>query len=173
MIIGFCGKAGSGKDTAAAWFVKNAGFRQASFAAGLKNMLSVAGLPEPANRDDKEKLVEGFNFTWREAAQTLGTEWGRNLDTDIWVKLTMNGLDKDIDYVFSDVRFDNEAGAIRDAGGLVIELRGRKVDLGNNSGHPSEHGISTDFLSWIVDNNGSMSYLEQQLNLIRKDIKGE
>mgnify|MGYP003475731213 FL=1 len=112
MIIGITGVAGSGKDTAADYLVSKYGFTKVSFAAILKNMLSVAGLPEPSNRDDKEKIVEGFNFTWREAAQTLGTEWGRSLDENIWVKLTMASLEEGKNYVFSDVRFDNEAKAI-------------------------------------------------------------
>lgn len=152
MIIGFTGAAGSGKDTAADYLVSEYEFTKVSFAAILKNMLSVAGLPEPTNRDDKEKNVEGFDFTWREAAQTLGTEWGRSLDENIWVKLTMAKLDPNKNYVFSDVRFDNEAEAIRDAGGSNILLIGRSVDLGDNSAHASEKGISKESIRYNILN---------------------
>jgi hypothetical protein len=153
MIIGFTGAAGSGKDTASDYLVSKYGFTKVSFAAILKNMLSVAGLPEPSNRDDKEKNVEGFDFTWRHAAQTLGTNWAREyLDKDIWVKLTMAKLDPNKDYVFSDVRFDNEAQAIRNAGGSNILLLGRSVDLGDNSTHASEQGITQELIRYNILN---------------------
>lgn len=152
MIIGITGVAGSGKDTAADYLVSKYGFTKVSFAAILKNMLSVAGLPEPSNRNDKEKNVEGFNFTWREAAQTLGTEWGRSLDENIWVKLTMASLEDGKNYVFSDVRFDNEAEAIYEAGGSNILLLGRSVDLGNNSIHASEQGVSNELIQYYIMN---------------------
>lgn len=152
MIVGITGVAGSGKDTAADYLVSKYGFTKVSFAAILKNMLSVAGLPEPSNRDDKEKNVEGFNFTWREAAQTLGTEWGRSLDENIWVKLTMASLEEGKNYVLSDVRFDNEARAIYEAGGSNILLLGRSVDLGNNSTHASEQGVDKELIQYYIMN---------------------
>lgn len=50
MIIGITGVAGSGKDTAADYLVSKYGFTKVSFAAILKNMLSVTGLPEPSKQ---------------------------------------------------------------------------------------------------------------------------
>jgi hypothetical protein len=169
MIIGFTGAAGSGKDTAADYLVSQYGFIKVSFAAILKNMLSVAGLPEPSNRDDKEKNVEGFNFTWREAAQTLGTEWGRNLDENIWVKLTMAKLDSDKNYVFSDVRFDNEAQAIiRSGSGINFKVCYRSANLGENSNHASEQGVSGLYIGQEIDNSGDITKLYAQLdNLVK------
>jgi len=166
MIIGFTGVAGSGKDTAADYLVSEYGFTKVSFASILKQMLAVAGLPEPSNRDNKEKNVEGFNFTWREAAQTLGTEWGRSLDENIWVKLTMAKLDSDKNYVFSDVRFDNEAKAIIYQNGLVIGIDGRKADLGANAYHASEKGVDTMWISDFICNNTEIDYLYQRIDML-------
>lgn len=164
MIIGITGVAGSGKDTAADYLVSKYGFTKVSFAAILKNMLSVAGLPEPSNRDDKEKNVEGFDFTWREAAQTLGTEWGRSLDENIWVKLTMASLEDGKNYVFSDVRFDNEALAIIRKNGVTVQINGRSVDLGQNSVHVSERGVDEYWITHIIGNSGSIDVLHKQLD---------
>ncbi len=169
MIVGITGVAGSGKDTAADYLVSKYGFTKVSFAAILKNMLSVAGLPEPSNRDDKEKNAEGFNFTWREAAQTLGTEWGRSLDENIWVKLTMASLEEGKNYVFSDVRFDNEAKAIIYKNGVNVQMNGRSVDLGQNSVHASEKGVDEDWITYHVGNSGDIERLYKQMDMIVKD----
>lgn len=139
MIIGLAGKAGSGKDTVADYLVANYGFEKISFSKPLKDMLSAAGFPEPTNRDDKETNIPGYNFSWRHMAQTLGTEWGRVcLDQNFWVDTAMRGVYSNKNYVFSDVRFENEADAIRKAGGIVIHLLGRQSDLGSNGEHISE-----------------------------------
>lgn len=165
MIIGITGLAGSGKDTAADYLVARYGFEKISFATIMKRMLAVAGLPEPSNRDDKEKLVEGFPFTWRHAAQTIGTEWGRMcLEEDIWVKLTMNSLDPDKDYVVSDVRFDNEARAILVKGGINIKLTGREVDLNTSASHVSENGLQDDLISATIPNIWGMQELYEELD---------
>lgn len=170
MIIGITGVAGSGKDTAADYLVSKYGFTKVSFAAILKNMLSVAGLPEPSNRDDKEKNVKGFNFTWREAAQTLGTEWGRSLDENIWVKLTMASLEDGKNYVFSDVRFDNEAKAIIYKNGINLQMCGRSVDLGQNAGHASEKGVDEYWITHIIGNSGTIDVLYKQLDGIVSEL---
>jgi hypothetical protein len=163
MIIGLTGKAGAGKDTVGDMLVKHYGFRKDAFAATLKAMLATAGMPEPKAMlatagmpepkvtADKEKSIEGFDFSWRQAAQTLGTEWGRSLDPDLWVKLTMNRvLHWPGHCVFTDVRFENEAAAIRRVGGHIWHVAGRQTNLGAHAGHASEAGVqfypNKDFL---------------------------
>lgn len=162
-VIGISGKAGAGKDTIADYLVGKYGYKKISFAHTLKNMLKVAGLEEPANREDKEKNFEGFPFNFREAAQKLGTEWGRSLDEDIWVKLTMKGLQEGCNYVVSDVRFHNEAEAVRDSG-EVWHVKGRSANLGVLSEHVSEQGIKAYYEDIEVDNSGSVSSLYKQID---------
>lgn len=169
MIIGLSGKAGSGKSISAQYLVNQYGFTEVSFASIMKKMLAVAGLPEPSDRDDKEKIVEGFNFTWRHAAQTIGTEWGRNcLEEDFWVKVTMAQLDTNKNYVFSDVRFDNEAGAIIKQNGIIVELAGRSAELGVSSSHTSESGLSDENVLYTIWNNKDMNYLIRELSTIMR-----
>jgi hypothetical protein len=168
ILAGVTGKAGAGKDTIADCLVREHGFTKLSFAGPLKAMLAAAGMPEPASRADKEKPLPGFDFSWREAAQKLGTEWGRSLDSDIWVKLVeqqlVDLLDRDYRYVLSDVRFENEAAMIRRLGGTMLFVHGRAADLGANAGHASEAGIefypSRDHL---IDNSGGISFTMMQV----------
>src|SRR5207244_10232212 len=131
-------------------------------------MLRVAGLPEPMHRDDKEKIVDGFNFSWREAAQKLGTEWGRALDDNLWIKLTVMGLMQGEKYVISDVRFDNEAVVVRENGDLIY-LTGRGADLGTNALHASEAGVSWSADDIIIVNSLSKDSLYEEIdNLLDK-----
>lgn len=150
MIIGFTGPAGAGKDTCADYLVAHHAFRKLSWAGPLKAGLAAMGFPEPADRDEKERIIPGFGFSWREAAQRLGTEWGRHLDPDIWIKSVgriMETAPPLTDFVISDIRFENEAAMIRKMGGKVFHLTGRKADLGSASGHASEVPIRYDWVS--------------------------
>lgn len=148
IVVGITGKAGAGKDTVADYLVREHGFQKLSFATILKKMLDVAGMPEPANRDDKEKVIPGFTFTWREAAQRLGTEWGRGLDPNIWVDIIEKYISMTEEkrgqrprFVLADARFENEAVLIRRRG-VLLHIYGREADLGANAGHASEAGIA-------------------------------
>jgi hypothetical protein len=50
------------------------------------------------------------------------------VDSELWTKLAMSKVaaDPDSRFVITDVRFENEAKMIRETGGLVVHLRGRK-----------------------------------------------
>jgi hypothetical protein len=166
ILIGMTGKAGSGKDTAADCLVREHGFTKLSFAGPLKAMMAAAGMPEPADRDAKEQPIPGFDFSWRRAAQRLGTEWGRGLDPDIWVKVMAqqiqqrNAVGGIVRIVLSDVRFDNEAAMIRRLGGKVLHVLGRAAVLGEDAGHASEAGVFFDRTQdRHISNSGSLDDL--------------
>lgn len=165
-LIGIAGKAGAGKDTVADYLVETFGFRKASFADALKTGLAAMGFPEPLERALKEEIIPGFEFSWRQAAQQLGTEWGRRLDPDIWTKITAKRLKRaGIDTVIADVRFENEAAMIREMGGQVWHVVGRQVDLGANAGHVSEAGILYQpTQDAIITNSGSLVNLYAAIN---------
>lgn len=175
-LVGITGRAGAGKDTIADYLVSQHGFTKLSFAAVLKTMMHAAGFPEPANREDKEKPIDGFSFTWREAAQKLGTEWGRALDQDLWVKVMERHLQNAANlyaatpnharFVFSDVRFENEAAMIRRLGGKMLFVHGRAADLGANAAHASEAGIELHpNVDLTIDNSGDLNWTRVLVNL--------
>lgn len=161
MIIGLTGPAGVGKDTVADYLVEKHGFKKLSWAAPLKAGLAAMGFPEPLDRADKEKVIDGFDFSWRRAAQTLGTEWGRALDADIWIKLVgrIIAMHPGQDFVISDVRFQNEAELVRSKGGHVWSLHGRQADLGDAAGHKSEAGLPDALVDTYLVNDSSVAEL--------------
>jgi len=155
-LIGIVGYRKVGKSTARDYLVRVHGCVHRPFAGPLKNMLRVLGLAE-AHLDGglKEEPCELLmGRTPRYAMQRLGTEWGRDMiHSDLWVETWKREVAKvGAPVVADDLRFPNEAVALRALGGFVLRLRrqGR-----NASDHPSEtelDGIQPDF---TINNNGT------------------
>lgn len=150
MILGLCGLAGSGKDTAAAHLVARCGFRRIAFADTLRTALYALD-PHVATPGGTYRLTDLVDRKgWHEAKQIpdvrrllqrLGTEVGRNmLGADIWVNMTFAGVERGERIVVTDVRFENEAAAIKARGGKVVEVvRPDHAGLaGANGQHASE-----------------------------------
>ena len=168
--IGLTGKGGVGKDTVADILVEQ-GFTKVSFAGPIKEALAILGIVEPASREAKELPLEGCGYSYRLAAQSLGTEWARSLDKDFWIKLAKSkaeGLEK---VVFSDVRFDNEAEMIRLSGSIWHVIGRGSTVLGSSKYHASEAGVlfypNSDQL---VENSAGLPELRVR---VLKLLKGE
>lgn len=158
-IIGIAGPAGSGKDTLALAFTE-LGFARVSFATPIKDALNAMFGFEPEQWEDrewKEAELEEFGVSPRHLAQTLGTEWGRQfVADDLWVRLALNKAD-DERIVISDVRFDNEADAIRQAGGLIVHLK--RPGCAPVKEHVSEAGIAHQPDDHTLMNDGTIEQL--------------
>lgn len=151
MIIGIAGKKQSGKDTAAQVFVAR-GFTLDSFAAPIRAFVAHI-IGEPITEENKEAPIDWIDGkTPRQLMQTVGTEWGRSEHPEIWVRSLMRRVRPMA--VVPDVRFENEARAIRDAGGIVIHVV--RDGLPPRDRHASEQGIQWRDCDWIIENNGSL-----------------
>lgn len=157
MLIGLCGAAGSGKNTTADILTGVFGVAQVSFAGPIYEAVSaITGVPVASlqNRQIKEQPISWLGKSPRELLQTLGTEWGREtIHREIWVRRAMRAARGYVDAVITDVRFDNEATAIRNEGGVVWEVR--RLGAGIPGGHSSEAGVSDKLIDLRIDNNGS------------------
>lgn len=166
--IGLCGPAGAGKSTAAERLVQRWRFNRVRFAGPLKAMMLALGLdPAQVDGDRKEEpsaLLCGR--TPRQAMQWLGTEWGRNLIGEgfwiaAWQAATARAPhvyrhpdDSFALIVADDVRFANEAKAIRDRGGLVIRIERPGAGSASGGDHASER---MDFVpDRIIRNTGDL-----------------
>lgn len=118
----------------------------------------------------------------RKLLQWLGTDWGRSLDQELWVKLwksQVNSLLSDVDVIVcDDLRFDNEAEAIKSYTNSVIIKLVRDNNVSHAQGgegikaHASEAGIDNKFVDYKIDNNGSLGQYEEKLLNVINQLKG-
>ena len=167
-LIGITGKAGSGKDTIANYLRLEHGFIQYAFATPIKRAIATMldmEIKELFSRTAKEEIIDFIGKSPRFLAQTLGTEWGRDLvHKDIWVILAKRFYDiQSVDpyikgIVIADVRFDNEAEWIKSEGGIIIEVS-RSYVLPCYGEHSSESGIKSDFIDIMIVNDSDIETL--------------
>lgn len=157
-IIGLTGPAGVGKDTVGALLAGI--YTRYAFARPLKEALASLRIYEPSDREAKEVDLPGKPFSYRKAAQTLGTEWARNLDPDFWLNLAGQNTKHLRKVVFTDVRFENEAAWVRKQGGVIWHISGRSTTVtGEAAKHVSEVAIKFLEGDFKLDNSGSIEDL--------------
>lgn len=165
MIIGICGAAGSGKDEVATRLSNAHGFRRVAFADPIYEMLEVfTGMPEEQLRDRqiKESEIAWLGKSPRSLLQTLGTEWGRrHVSGDVWVKIAIRRALRSSLVAIPDVRFDNEAEAIRGAGGCIwmITRPGPSCLGAEAAAHVSERGVADHLVDVVIANDGDLNLL--------------
>jgi hypothetical protein len=180
MILGLVGSAGSGKSTVAARLVSHHGFVGESFAGPLKDAVAaIFGW-------DRDKLegVTPESRVWREhvdrwwaarlnmpsltprfALQYVGTELMRNeFHDEIWIAALQNRLCASREnVVISDVRFPNEANAIRTVGGFIVRVE-RPSLVRSTSTHATEAYTSDIPVDTIVLNDGDLTQLNERID---------
>lgn len=93
-----------------------------------------------------KSVIAQPEVTPRFALQTLGTEWGRQLDEDIWLRYAhRDAIKRNVEgfAVISDCRFLNEAAFIHEQGGVLLEIvrpgfDGSDATSAGVAHHPSE-----------------------------------
>ena len=146
-IIGLCGGIGAGKDTVAASLVNELDYAQFSFARALKEAVATMFPWVPrchffGTQEEKAELLfmaRGVEWTGRRLLEVIGTDHMRAIMPDIWVRAAMEQVDRNPStlWVVSDVRFPNEAEAIRQRGGVIWEVI-RDSGPQETTGHSSD-----------------------------------
>lgn len=160
LVVGIVGPAGSGK-TVVAKRLESHGFTRMRFAHQIKAMLKVGlGLTD-AQLDGDEKMVPLAEFggcTPRHIMQTLGTDWGRRMvDGDIWTNAWRRAAAKvEGPLVVDDVRFPNEAVAVRAAGGVLWRVVRPGLAVGE---HLSERLLDSIECDRVIVNDVSLTDL--------------
>lgn len=166
-LVGITGPAGAGKDAVASMIpgARRIGFSDPLY-DGLAAMLGVR--PDTLrDRRRKECPMPGVGASPRRLLQTLGTEWGRQtIDDGLWVTLARDRWDRAWaagagTIVVPDVRFCNEAEAIREAGGQVWLVH--RPDLVPIAAHVSEAGLPLRLVDRLVVNAGTLEDLRARV----------
>jgi len=168
-LFGFAGPAGSGKSLAASLVP---GVLVLGFSDPLYAMLSVLlGTSESGLRhqDTKARPIEWLGKSPRQLLQTLGTEWGRDMVWEsLWVAHAMRRVAANFaagvkTVAFADVRFENEAAAIREVGGQILHVSRPGVA---RSSHASEAGIRVLEGDAVIHNTGTPDDLRRAVEAI-------
>lgn len=126
LIIGFAGYVGSGKTTLSNYFVQNHGFVRLSFAAKIKEIMVVLGVPEevladPIRKEQPHPALCGVSP--RAFMEALG-KMARDLTNgQLWLQQFVLAAQPKPLVICDDVRHQNEADLILENGGHVFRLR--------------------------------------------------
>jgi hypothetical protein len=168
--VGLAGWARSGKDTVADYLVAEHGYTKLSFAAPMKEALyklnpkitvnNVVGTPIRIGVDiyGWDELKE-HGPEIRGLLQRFGTEVGREMfGEDFWVNYALQNVPDGSKVVISDVRFPNEANAIKELGGTVWRITRDGVNAANE--HISEHALDDYSFDGLLHNQGTIEHLQ-------------
>lgn len=170
-IVGLSGWARSGKDSFAGFLVEQ-GFVQAAFADPIREALlridplvHVTGEPPmPLSSLIKSPSDWGWakdnTLDVRGLLQRLGSEFGREMfGEDFWVNYALSRATDPL-VVISDVRYQNEAEAIRARGGVIVRIERDGVGPAND--HASENEM-TDYQHFVatVYNDRDLQHLKE------------
>jgi hypothetical protein len=185
MIIGISGKLYSGKDTLAGLLVKefstmNVSFQLKSFAYKLKKVGAyLTNTPEEwwFTQEGKQMLLTEWGMTIGQFQQKLGTEAMRNsIHQEGWILSLMSDYGPREDWIVTDVRFPNEAEAIKKTGGVLIRIEGDPTGSRKTSkrdlNHPSETSLDQyGKFDYMILNSLPISSLELQAKNIALHLR--
>ena len=178
-LVCIVGNIGVGKSTVAD-ILKNQGYEEITFAGPVKEIGLILGFEKSelyGSQEDKLKINNFWGVSGREFMQKFATDVMRNelpkhinMNMDnktIWVRLCekkiMDMLKNNKKIIVSDGRFFDEIYMIKKMGGKIIKI------IRNNSyqqNHESESYISKIDADIIIDNNGTLNELNEQINKI-------
>lgn len=169
MIIGLTGAARSGKDEAAKPLLER-GFRRIAFADPLKRACrEIFGLTDQQLYGDlKDSVDQYWGVTPRHILQVVGTECLRDhFRADVWIKALCRTVETG-DWVVTDVRFPDEAEAIRQLDGFIWRIERPDGPTIATAQHASE--TQTIVPDRTLTNRGTVERLHRQVIMALHEI---
>ena len=168
MLIGITGHKFSGKSTVTNMLSEMLGYETHSFADKLKDVtcvLSGCTREQLEDYDFKEnELVPDYlrpyclnadKPTYRAFLQRFGSEVMRGVNDNIWIDCTLSNCGENA--IISDVRFPNEAKAIKERGGIIVKVVRDNVTTSDT--HQSETMIDSIDAEYVLVNTKSIETL--------------
>lgn len=189
MIIGLRGDAGSGKDTVGDELVHEYGFTRISFADELKRNVSQAfNVPLDHFYDRVLKEAEISHLPLRRNTLSFVVLDGisplpdfftprllciyyancmRHVDPQYWVRIPLKNLKSSVNYVITDVRYQNEVDAVKKLGGVTVKIERQGT---NSLNHISERGLDGVEPDHYLKNEGTKEELFAKVKGLIKKI---
>jgi len=164
MKIAFGYKMGAGKSCACEHLISKYGGTQISFAAPIYDIQRYA-----------QKRCGFVQEKDRQFLQYVGTQWARNKEPDVWVRLAMESTPTKGNSFMSDLRFPNEFEALKKNGWTCVKLlRNHQEERKGSGSHAHESEIALDVIpndKWdvVLENTGTLEDFYKRLdNLVVK-----
>jgi len=163
-LIGLYSPAPRSGKTFAATVLAHKGYQPLSFAEPIKRMAVEFFMSLGYSKEkslslawvDKGTVLPEINASPRFVLQTIGTEWGRSyIADDIWIRCLCARVKEFSRIIVDDVRFENEAKAIKDMGGEMWCIK--RPSATHDSSHASEGALDNwDGFDHFIDNSGTL-----------------
>lgn len=187
-IIGICGRKRHGKDTVGR-ILRDYGYLTTAFADPVKRVaMDVYGLTWDqcyGDGPEKEAVDPRWGLSPRAIMQQLGTEVGRAIHPDTWIRHTLDNIRSaaaGTGFVFrddfgrsfvrihttetlwavTDVRFPNEADAVTVAGGTILKVVRPALGTPTDE-HPSETSVDLVHADVTIINDGTIDDLRAKV----------
>lgn len=187
ILLGLTGLKNSGKDTVAAYLIKEYGYERRAFADKLKqSAAAIFGINpsefETLKNDENArvrietldagdvKVLAGMSV--REFLQRYGTESHRDIfGNNFWVDqvLPVGGYYADRDIVITDVRYVGEALRFQQLRGYVIRVvRDKNAPVDQHSSEMHQAAIDADY---ELDNSGTIKDIPEKVDRMLKELR--
>lgn len=165
-LIGIHGKKRAGKDTAGI-FIKNTlnynsddSYIMDSFADPLRKFgYMTFGITER----NREEMIESIGVTGRQVLQLIGTEVGRNINSNFWIEALKYRNPKMTGLIITDVRFNNEAEFVTSHGGKILKVV--RPDFESTDTHASEVPIDDKYVDHVIMNDSTKEVYLERINV--------
>ena len=183
-LIGLIGKKRSGKDSFAAVLVGEHAYERVAFADPLRDAaLRLDPYVDAVVLDNGElqeyrlsEVIETLGWERakdevpevRRILQAFGTDAIRTIDDGFWVRAGVDAiLAASGAVVVTDVRFPNEADAIRQRGGLLVRIDRPGFD---GDGHATETALDDYVPDIVVTNDGTLDQLGDAARAVAANV---
>ena len=194
-VIGIVGKVGAGKDTFAEE-LKPQGYHRIAFGDALKRhamgMFDLTYAQVHGSLAEKKTVDPRWGLSPRQILQRLGTETARSVHPSVWIEalkrdlvalengrtwivnegrwvLGVSGGRWPTRFVVPDVRFPDEAQALRDMGGVIVRVIRPDFAGTSHAEHASETEQEAIAADYTVFNGNRISDLRQRARAIAKE----